>query len=126
MLSMKCPSCGATISFDENNISTFCSFCGAHLPVMTDYVKKAADLDIRQKQHAIDMETMDKEAKHKSKEMEYELKRLREENRRLKLEAKKNEDPVAKRVKITGIIMAVALIALFVTTILPIFLMMRH
>ena len=126
MLSVKCPSCGATLPFDENNILTFCSFCGAHLPVMTDYVKKAADLDIKQKQHAIDMEAMDKEAERKSKEMEYELKRLREENRKLKLEAKKNEDPATKRLKVAGIVMVVCLLTVFLTTIgLPYLLMHR-
>ena len=61
MLSMKCPSCGGTIHFDENHIATFCSFCGAHLPDMTDFVKKSANLNIEQKQHSMHMETMDKE-----------------------------------------------------------------
>ena len=61
MLSMKCPSCGGTIHFDENHIATFCSLCGAHLPDMTDYVKKASNLTIEQKQHSMNMETMDKE-----------------------------------------------------------------
>ena len=63
MLSIKCPSCGGTVQFDEQHIATFCSFCGSHLPDMTDYVKKVAELELEKKQHIIDMETMEKELK---------------------------------------------------------------
>ena len=125
MLSVKCPSCGGTVQFDESHIATFCSFCGSHLPDMTDYVKKAAELDIKQKQHIIDMETMDKEAEHKREQEQLELKRLREENRRLKLQTKKNEDPVARRAKIAGIVIVVSLIAVFLMTMLPILMLRR-
>lgn len=61
MLSMKCPNCGGTVQFDEKHIATFCSFCGSHLPDMSDYVRKTLDLDIKQKYHEMDMQTADKE-----------------------------------------------------------------
>lgn len=61
MLSIKCPNCGGTVQFDENHIATFCSFCGSHLPDMTEYVKKSADLEIEQKRHRMVIETLDKD-----------------------------------------------------------------
>ena len=61
MLSIKCPNCGGTVQFDEQHIATFCSFCGSHLPDMTEYVKKAAELEIEKKQHHMTIETLDKD-----------------------------------------------------------------
>ena len=70
MLSIYCPKCGATVKFDEDQIPTFCSFCGAHLPDMTDFVKENLKLEIDKKRldldrqrHEMQMETMDKEIK---------------------------------------------------------------
>lgn len=61
MLSIKCPNCGSTVKFDENHIATFCSFCGSHLPDMTEYVKKASQLEIEKTQHQMTIETIDKD-----------------------------------------------------------------
>ena len=61
MLSIKCPNCGSTIKFEENHIATFCSFCGSHLPDMTEYVKKASQLELEKNQHRMEIETIDKD-----------------------------------------------------------------
>ena len=40
---IKCPNCGATITFDPEQIITFCSFCGIHLPSSEDLIKLSYD-----------------------------------------------------------------------------------
>ena len=40
---IKCPNCGATITFDPEQIITFCSFCGTHLPSSEDLIKLSYD-----------------------------------------------------------------------------------
>ena len=59
-LSINCPKCGANNKFDENNIPTFCSFCGATLPDMQPYVHEAIKLKFEKQRHEMDMETEDK------------------------------------------------------------------
>lgn len=60
-LSFQCPHCGASIKFDSAHIATFCSFCGTHLPDLTDYVKNTIALGIEKEKHVMAMETADKE-----------------------------------------------------------------
>lgn len=114
MLSIKCPTCGGTVQFDESHIATFCSFCGAHLPDMTDYVKKAAELDIQQRQHAMDMETMEKEAARRHMEQQFEIARLQNEIKQLKIQAKRNEDPRVKRARSSNIGIAITFIGMII------------
>lgn len=69
MLSIHCPSCGASIIFDESKqIPTFCSFCGAHLPDMTNYVQEALKLkldkeflNLDEQRHSMEMETINRQ-----------------------------------------------------------------
>ena len=63
LFSIRCPNCGGTVIFDKDHVATFCSFCGTHLPDMTEYVKRSIDLEIEQKQHSMNIETIDKEIK---------------------------------------------------------------
>ena len=71
MLSIHCPNCGGTNIFDETkNIPTYCGFCSAHLPDMTEFVKKSLDLkvdeqylDLDRQRHNMEMETMEKQIK---------------------------------------------------------------
>lgn len=60
MLSVHCPKCGATTRFDETKqIPTYCMFCGAHLPDMTNYVQQALKLGLDKKQLDIDRQRHD-------------------------------------------------------------------
>lgn len=60
MLSVHCPKCGATTRFDETKqIPTYCMFCGAHLPDMTNYVQQAVKLGLDKKQLDIDRQRHD-------------------------------------------------------------------
>lgn len=61
ILSYKCPSCGGTVLFDSDHIATYCTFCKAHFPDLTNFVLKAAELELDKTQHAMEMETADKE-----------------------------------------------------------------
>lgn len=62
MLSVHCPSCGGTNIFDETKqIPTYCAFCGAHLPDMTEFVKESLKLGLDKQHHSMDMEKADKE-----------------------------------------------------------------
>lgn len=76
MLSVHCPSCGGTNIFDETKrIPTYCAFCGAHLPDMTEFVKESLKLGINKQyldldrqylehdrqRHEMELETMDKD-----------------------------------------------------------------
>lgn len=63
VLSMKCPNCGGTVFFTSSKIATHCSFCGSALPDLKDYVVESAKLNIEQKRHAMQIETIDKETK---------------------------------------------------------------
>ena len=71
MLSVHCPNCGGTNIFDETKkIPTFCGFCGAHLPDMTQFVKDSLKIEANRKQldldrqrHAMEIETLDKQIK---------------------------------------------------------------
>ena len=57
MLSVKCPSCGGTVIFDETkNVPTYCSFCSAHLPDMTVFVQESLKLGIDQKRLDMDQQ----------------------------------------------------------------------
>ncbi|MBP5729421.1 MAG: hypothetical protein J6Y48_20325 [Clostridia bacterium] len=66
MLSVHCPKCNATTKFDETKeIPTYCMFCGAHLPDMSNYVREALKLgldkqhlDIDRQRHEMTMEEM--------------------------------------------------------------------
>ena len=55
LLSLKCHNCGATVYFDNNEVVTCCSHCGAHLKEMTEYTLKAVDLNIKQQSANIDI-----------------------------------------------------------------------
>ena len=66
MLSLQCPKCGATVIFDEDHIGTFCTFCGAHLGVMTDYTVRAANVSLDKQVHKMNMEIIDKHDDYKS------------------------------------------------------------
>lgn len=55
LLSLKCHNCGATVYFDNNEVVTRCSHCGAHLKEMTEYTLKAVDLNIKQQSANIDV-----------------------------------------------------------------------
>lgn len=69
MLSVHCPECGGTNIFEETeNIPTFCGFCGANLPDMTQFVKDALKVEVNRKQleldkqrHKMKMEAADRE-----------------------------------------------------------------
>ena len=72
MLSIYCPNCGATVKFDKDQIPTFCSFCGAHLPDMTDFVKDNIRLEVDKRylnldrqRHQMRIEELRKESKAK-------------------------------------------------------------
>ncbi len=56
MLSLKCPNCGGVVFFTEENIATHCSFCGTPLPDMKDYVVKAAEMQLKEKEHKMEVE----------------------------------------------------------------------
>ncbi len=58
MLSLKCPNCGGVVFFTEENIATHCSFCGTPLPDMKDYVVKAAEMQLKEKEHKMEVETI--------------------------------------------------------------------
>lgn len=62
MLSVNCPNCGATNIFDETKaIPTYCSFCGGHLPDMTEYVKRNLNLNIDRHYFNMNMQYVDKD-----------------------------------------------------------------
>ena len=69
ILSLKCHNCGATVYFDNNDIITRCSHCGAHLKEMTEYTLKAADLNIKQQSANIDVGREQGITEARSKEM---------------------------------------------------------
>ena len=55
MLSIHCPNCGGTNIFDETkNIPTYCGFCSAHLPDMTEFVKGSLNVEVDKKQLQVD------------------------------------------------------------------------
>ena len=57
MLSFSCPKCGGTTKFDETKeVPTYCMFCGAHLPDMTEFVKESLKLGLDRKQLNLDRE----------------------------------------------------------------------
>ena len=68
MLSIKCPNCGGTVQFDEQHIATFCSFCGSHLPDMTNYVEEAIKINQERERHQMEMEKLDKKMKREKRE----------------------------------------------------------
>lgn len=61
MISVKCQNCGGSVHFDEDNIPSFCSFCGAPLKETKEYIDKAIDLKIEKQMHQMDMELLKKE-----------------------------------------------------------------
>ena len=55
MLSVHCPNCGGTNIFDETKaIPTYCGFCNAHLPDMTEFVKGSLNVEVDKKQLQVD------------------------------------------------------------------------
>lgn len=42
--SYKCPSCGANITVDTENMQLFCQFCGSSLPDAQEIVKQSMEL----------------------------------------------------------------------------------
>lgn len=61
MLSVPCPKCGGTNIFDETKqIPTYCSFCGAHLPDMTEYVRRSLNLGVDRQYFNMNMQQMDR------------------------------------------------------------------
>jgi len=71
MLSVHCPNCGGTNIFDETkSIPTYCGFCSAHLPDMTQFVKDSLkveanrkQLDLDRQRHDMEIETLNKQIK---------------------------------------------------------------
>ena len=63
MLSLKCPYCGGSLYFEKEHPMTFCPYCGSHLPDMTQYVQKAVNFEFVKQEHAMHMESEDKEIK---------------------------------------------------------------
>lgn len=114
MLSIKCPNCGGTVRFDESHIATICCFCGSHLPEMTDYVKKSANLKIQQQQHAMDMETIAREAEKKRLEDQREILKLQNEIKKLKIQTKRDTDVEVRRMKAKGKAIGVYLIGVII------------
>jgi len=68
MISTKCPSCGATNKFDEDNIPNFCSFCGAHLPKMNEFIKNS--MELKAEQIHLQIENLKTEKELQQKKME--------------------------------------------------------
>ena len=60
MLSIKCKTCGATNTFKEDEIPSFCSFCGAALPNMLPFVEEAIKISQERERHKMEMEKLDK------------------------------------------------------------------
>lgn len=64
MMSVQCKKCGATNLFDETkNVPTYCSFCAAHLPDMTQFVKDSLKLNIDKQRNTLEINRLDKEIK---------------------------------------------------------------
>lgn len=63
MLSLKCPYCGGSLYFEKEHPMTFCPYCGSHLPDMTQYVQNAVNFEFVKQEHAMHMESEDKEIK---------------------------------------------------------------
>jgi uncharacterized Zn finger protein (UPF0148 family) len=63
MLSLKCLYCGGSLYFEKEHPMTFCPYCGSHLPDMTQYVQKAVNFEFVKQEHAMHMESEDKEIK---------------------------------------------------------------
>lgn len=62
-LSVNCPKCGATNKFDQDNIPTFCSFCGSALPSMAPHVDEAIKISLERQRHQMRIEELRKETK---------------------------------------------------------------
>ena len=73
MLSFSCPKCGGTTKFDETKeVPTYCMFCGAHLPDMTEFVKESLRLGLDQKQLTVDRERHNMSMEEVDQQIRYE------------------------------------------------------
>ncbi len=81
MMSADCPKCGATNLFDETKkIPAYCSFCGAHLPDMTEYVKRSLNLGIDREYFKMDMQRADKNIEYVTRDTKRITKDIRRQN----------------------------------------------
>ena len=63
MLSIKCENCGANISFEQDHIPGFCSFCGSSMSITKDMLEKLIDAEENARNRELERDRMAHEKK---------------------------------------------------------------